>query len=70
MPNKTLTHDSQLETIFSAISESAERMSAPAFIVGGFVRDMILKRECKDIDIVVEGSGIELAEKVADLLNI
>jgi putative nucleotidyltransferase with HDIG domain len=38
--------------------------------VGGYVRDLILNRPSKDIDIVVEGKGIELAEKVAKALNI
>lgn len=36
-----------------------------AFVIGGFVRDCFLGRPCKDIDVVVEGSGIEVAEKVA-----
>ncbi|MFH0867162.1 MAG: HD domain-containing protein [Bacteroidota bacterium] len=40
-------------------------MEVKAFVIGGFVRDLILKRSCKDIDIVVSGSGIELAELVA-----
>jgi len=40
-------------------------MDVPAFVVGGFVRDLILGKASKDIDIVVLGSGIELAKKVA-----
>jgi len=40
-------------------------MDVPAFVVGGFVRDLILGKTSKDIDIVVLGSGIELAKKVA-----
>jgi poly(A) polymerase len=49
--------------IFKIISEtvSDERV----FVIGGFVRDLLLARPCKDIDIVIEGSGIELAEKIA-----
>jgi len=35
------------------------------FVIGGFVRDLLLERPCKDIDVVIEGSGIELAEKIA-----
>ncbi len=41
-------------------------MNAEAFVVGGYVRDMFLKRESKDIDIVVTGSGIDLAHAVAE----
>ncbi len=45
-------------------------MNAPAFIIGGYVRDLILKRDSTDIDIVIEGSGIELARKVGEKLGI
>ncbi len=44
-------------------------MSAEAFVVGGYVRDIFLKRESKDIDVVVTGSGIELAKQVAHHLG-
>jgi putative nucleotidyltransferase with HDIG domain len=51
--------------IFKIIAEQAEAMDAEAFVVGGYVRDIFLKRESKDIDVVVTGSGIDLAKKVA-----
>ena len=51
--------------IYEWIGEVAEEMGVPAFAVGGVVRDMLLGRESKDIDIVVVGSGIALAEAVA-----
>ncbi len=51
--------------IFSIVSEVAEEMNVKTFVIGGYVRDIILKRPSKDIDIVVIGSGINLAEKVA-----
>ena len=51
--------------IFNIIRDIADRESLTVFVIGGFVRDCILKRERKDIDIVVLGSGIELANKVA-----
>src|SRR5574344_2556593 len=51
--------------IFSIISEEAHTLHVKAYIVGGFVRDCLLHRKSSDIDIVVEGSGIELAEAVA-----
>lgn len=51
--------------IFGIISEVAAENGVRAFVIGGFVRDCFLKRPCKDIDVVVEGSGIDIAEKVA-----
>ncbi|MFA7135568.1 MAG: HD domain-containing protein, partial [Bacteroidales bacterium] len=51
--------------IFSIISEQALELEVRAYVIGGYVRDSLLKRKSKDIDIVVEGSGIELAQKVA-----
>ena len=52
--------------IFELISKIADQNSQKCFVVGGFVRDLLLKRGvAKDIDIVTLGSGIELAEKVA-----
>lgn len=51
--------------IIGIIAETAEKTGVEAFVIGGYVRDMILKRPCKDIDIVVAGSGIELAQHVA-----
>ena len=51
--------------IFTIISEESKAAGVRAFVIGGYVRDSILKRKSKDIDIVVEGSGIELAERVA-----
>jgi putative nucleotidyltransferase with HDIG domain len=44
-------------------------MGAQAFVVGGYVRDIFLKHESKDIDIVVTGSGIDLAKNVAGSLG-
>lgn len=51
--------------IFEIVSECASRKGVRAFVIGGYVRDCFLGRECKDVDIVVEGSGIELAQAVA-----
>lgn len=55
--------------IFSLIGESAAELGVPAYIVGGYVRDQLLGRPCKDIDVVCVGSGIELAEKLASKLR-
>lgn len=55
--------------IFSIISEASKNIDVKSYVIGGFVRDFLLKRgEAKDIDIVAVGSGIELAKEVAKLL--
>ena len=43
--------------------QAAAELKVNAFVIGGFVRDLYLERPSKDIDIVVEGSGIELAQR-------
>ncbi|MBR6758494.1 MAG: HD domain-containing protein [Bacteroidaceae bacterium] len=55
--------------IFSLISEVADEMQRPCFVIGGFVRDIILHRPSKDIDVVTLGSGIELAEALCRRLG-
>ncbi|MEZ0538594.1 CCA tRNA nucleotidyltransferase [Fibrella arboris] len=50
--------------VFARIAESARTLHIPAFVVGGYVRDLVLKRPSNDIDIVCLGSGIALAEAV------
>lgn len=52
--------------VFKNISEAATDCGIPARVVGGFVRDKILKKSDKDLDIVCLGDGILLAEKTAD----
>ena len=55
--------------IFTIISKASEQLQVKSYVIGGFVRDFILKRgTAKDIDIVAVGSGIELALKVSKLL--
>ena len=56
-------------TIFKTISKIADQLNQPVFVIGGFVRDQILKRETKDIDIVTMGSGINLAKKISKELD-
>lgn len=56
--------------IFKVISLAATELELECYVIGGFVRDYILQRgEHKDIDIVAVGSGIELAQKVSELLS-
>ncbi len=57
------------DKIFQIISEAADELGKECYVIGGYVRDIFLKRPSKDIDVVVVGSGIELAEKVAQKLG-
>ena len=59
-----------LNPVFGVISLVAGEMKVEAFVIGGFVRDLLLKRDNKqDIDIVVLGSGIDFAHAVAARLD-
>jgi poly(A) polymerase len=51
--------------IFSIIAAAGAEKKLPCYVIGGYVRDQILGRATSDIDIVVQGSGIELAKEVA-----
>ena len=53
--------------LMNIISRGAQSVGKEAYLIGGFVRDKILGRGCKDMDIVCVGDAIELAHKVADL---
>ena len=57
--DKHLTHP-----IFKILADCANQLNVDAYVIGGFVRDIYLKRESKDIDVVTIGKGIELAELV------
>ncbi|PKB17871.1 CCA tRNA nucleotidyltransferase [Flavobacterium sp. 5] len=55
--------------IFEVISKASQELNVESYVIGGFVRDLLLNRDSKkDIDIVAVGSGIELALKVSELL--
>ena len=55
--------------IFRTVSECAQELGNDVYVVGGYVRDLFLERPSTDIDFVVAGSGIELAELVAKKLK-
>lgn len=55
--------------VFKIVSDAARESGVRAFVIGGYVRDCFLGRASKDIDIVVEGSGIELAQKVGNTVH-
>ena len=56
--------------IFSTISKLAAEQNLQVYVIGGFVRDILLNRPSKDIDIVIIGNGISFAESVAKKLNV
>ena len=64
-----MTHINLTGPVFDLLRNAVAELDVRAFVIGGYVRDVILGRECKDIDVVVEGSGIELAKKVASKLG-
>lgn len=57
------------KSIFEIISKAGDSLGVETYVIGGHVRDLILRRPSKDIDIVCVGSGIKLAEKTAELLG-
>ena len=65
MTQATITQGYLDNEIFRIVSQTAAEKGVRAFVIGGYVRDCFLGKESKDIDIVVEGSGIDLAEAVA-----
>ena len=69
MAIKTNYIESLNNKIFKIILQASHELNIESYVIGGFVRDLILKRDFKkDIDIVAVGSGIELALKVSQLL--
>jgi poly(A) polymerase len=56
--------------VFKVASQIVTKNNLQAFVIGGFVRDLILERPSKDIDIVVIGNGLELAKECADMLRV
>ena len=54
--------------IFKTVQQAAHNLGIECYAIGGFVRDIFLDRESKDVDIVAIGSGIALAKEVAKLL--
>jgi len=55
--------------LFKKIALASEELQVPCYLIGGFVRDKILKRATKDADIVCVGDGIALAHKIAELFK-
>ena len=65
-----LLNNKQIENpVLRMVGEEADRLGLECYVIGGWVRDLFLHRPSDDIDIVVVGSGILLAEKVAKRLG-
>jgi poly(A) polymerase len=58
-----------LNNIFNTIAQAAKGLGYPTYIIGGFVRDALLQKRSKDVDIMCVGDGIQLAEQVAKALG-
>jgi tRNA nucleotidyltransferase/poly(A) polymerase len=56
--------------VFKVASQIVTEKGLEAYVIGGFVRDLILERPSKDIDIVVVGSGLDLAKECAERLRV
>ncbi len=67
---KTSTYEKHLTNpIYGYISAAADKLGVEAYVVGGVVRDIIMRRHNTDIDIVTVGSGINLAKATAELIS-
>lgn len=66
LPNMYINCDDKELEILQKIALSAKELGLPCYLIGGFVRDKILGRNTKDMDIVCVGDGIELAARVAE----
>lgn len=59
----------ELYDLFCMIRDLSETMQMRPYIIGGFVRDLLLQKSNKDLDIVIEGDGIHFAQELHDLLG-
>lgn len=56
--------------VFKVIKKHLEDSESSAFVIGGFVRDLLLEKKSKDIDIVVYGDGLQFAKNIAKILRV
>lgn len=65
-----MSYEKQLTNpIYKIVAQAADELGIQAFVVGGVVRDILMKRHNTDIDIVTVGSGIQLATRTAALID-
>ena len=70
MTKNRMYKDALKDEVFGVIASASKQLDLDSYVIGGYVRDFILKKlSAKDIDIVTIGSGIDLAKKVAALLT-
>ena len=69
LENNKLVISEPIKSIFENVAKCSKNIDQPVFVIGGFVRDLIMERPCKDLDFVTAGSGIQLAEEVAKSLK-
>jgi putative nucleotidyltransferase with HDIG domain len=62
--------DALTNPVFEVISRVAASQQKPVFVIGGYVRDILLGRPCKDIDLVTLGSGMDLATAIGKELGV
>ena len=68
--NAMIISDPKIENpVLKMVGETADRLGLECYVIGGWVRDLFLHRPSDDIDVVVVGSGIQLAEAVAEKLG-
>lgn len=68
--NKILLDKIKEQKLISAVSKAASEIKKEVYIVGGYVRDLVLNRDRSDIDFLVIGSGPEFAKYVSEKLNL
>jgi tRNA nucleotidyltransferase/poly(A) polymerase len=69
MKKYNFKEDISHNSIFELVAKASKSLGIDSYVVGGFVRDLILERPNKDIDFVCVGSGIELAKTTASLIK-
>lgn len=67
--NKEAINQALDTPLIKSVAEVADKKEQPAYLVGGYVRDLLLSRSSKDIDVVTIGDGIAFAKEVAELLG-
>ena len=65
-----IVKDKFSRAVFRVIADVADQMEQEVYVIGGYVRDLLLHRSSKDIDIMTVGDGVMLAEKVAEALKV
>ena len=65
-----LVKNKSVHKVLKIAGEISEKESIPAYVVGGFVRDLIMGKKINDIDIMTIGDGIEFAKKIAKQIEV